>query len=75
MTDYRVEMCKTGDMNWKTLTSNCKVSLGPYFLIAAWKPERERTKNNTNLSIQLRLFEEKLNLPLEMLFFCNQFYW
>ena len=26
VTDYRVEMCKTEDMNWKTLTSNCKVS-------------------------------------------------
>ncbi len=25
MTDYRVEMCKVAEMNWKTLTSNCKV--------------------------------------------------
>ena len=25
VTDYRVEMCKVAEMNWKTLTSNCKV--------------------------------------------------
>ena len=31
VTDYRVEMCKTGDMNWKTLTSNCKASLEPCY--------------------------------------------